>query len=149
MTNQVQLDAFGNPIVGNNVYAVQSKQDKQDRPRAKYWLNIGLMLPNPNKEGELQFVQVAGCGIGMDTANRPEIKGTKEFQQLLTAQNVLLDNLIKKCSELEVGTSVVLPHQEGTFCVQLTHADSRSQEERKSDNVSDNPYLAKINQIKL
>lgn len=144
----MQFDAFGNPI-NTAVVTNSAVVEKKEKPKAKYWLNIGLMLPNPNKEGELQFVQVAGCGIGLDTALRPEIKGSKEFQQLLTTQVTLLDKLIERAAKLEVGTSVVLPHLEGGFAIQLTHADTRDQEQRKADGAVDNPYLKALNELKI
>ena len=140
----MMFDAFGNPIT-NSAVAVE----KKEKPKAKYWLNIGLMLPNPNKEGELQFVQVAGCGIGLDTALRPDIKGSKEFQQLLTTQVTLLDKLIERAGKLEVGTSIILPHLEGSFAIQLTHADTRDQEKRKEDAAVDNPYLKALNSLNI
>ena len=140
----MMFDAFGNPIT-NSAVAVEN----QEKPKAKYWLNIGLMLPNPNKEGELQFVQVAGCGIGLDTALRPDIKGSKEFQQLLTTQVTLLDKLNERASKLEVGTSIILPHLEGSFAIQLTHADTRDQEQRKADGAVDNPYLKALSSLNI
>ena len=140
----MMFDAFGNPIT-NSAVAVE----KKEKPKAKFWLNIGLMLPNPNKEGELQFVQVAGCGIGLDTALRPDIKGSKEFQQLLTTQVTLLDKLTERASKLEVGTSIVLPHLEGSFAIQLTHADTRDQEQRKADGAVDNPYINALNNLHI
>lgn len=144
----MQFDAFGNPI-NTAVVANSATVEKKDKPKAKYWLNIGLMLPNPNKEGELQFVQVAGCGIGLDTALRPEIKGSKEFQQLLTTQVTLLDKLTERASKLEVGSSIILPHLEGSFAIQLTHADTRDQEQRKADGAVDNPYLKALNNLNI
>ena len=80
----MMYDAFGNPITNSAVANSAVAVEKKEKPKAKYWLNIGLMLPNPNKEGELQFVQVAGCGIGLDTALRPDIKGSKEFQDAVS-----------------------------------------------------------------
>lgn len=145
----MMFDAFGNPINTAVVNTAAVAVEKKDKPKAKFWLNIGLMLPNPNKEGELQFVQVAGCGIGLDTALRPEIKGSKEFQQLLTTQVTLLDKLIERADKLEVGSSVVLPHLEGGFAIQLTHADTRDQEQRKADGAVDNPYLKALNSLNI
>lgn len=144
----MQFDAFGNPI--NTAVVTNSETvEKEKKPKAKYWLNVGLMLPNPNKEGELQFVQVAGCGIGLDTALRPDIKGSKEFQQLLTTQVTLLDKLTERAGKLEVGTSIVLPHLENGFAIQLTHADTRDQEQRKADGAVDNPYLKALNSLNI
>lgn len=144
----MQFDAFGNPI-NTAVVTNAATVEKKEKPKAKYWLNIGLLLPNPNKEGELQFVQVAGCGIGLDTALRPEIKGSKEFQQLLTTQVTLLDKLTERASKLEVGASTILPHLEGGFAIQLTHADTRDQEQRKADGAVDNPYLKALNSLNI
>ena len=144
----MMFDAFGNPIT-NSAVANSAVAEKKEKPKAKYWLNIGLMLPNPNKEGELQFVQVAGCGIGLDTALRPEIKGSKEFQQLLTTQVTLLDKLVERASKIDVGTSVILPHLEGGFAIQLTHADTRDQEQRKADGAVDNPYLKALDSLRI
>ena len=145
----MMFDAFGNPITNSAVANSAVAVEKKEKPKAKYWLNIGLMLPNPNKEGELQFVQVAGCGIGLDTALRPEIKGSKEFQQLLTTQVTLLDKLTERASKLEVGTTIILPHLEGGFAIQLTHADTRDQEQRKADGAVDNPYLKALNSLNI
>ena len=142
----MMFDAFGNPITNS---AVAIEKEKKEKPKAKYWLNIGLMLPNPNKPGEMQFVQVAGCGIGLDTALRPEIKGSKEFQQLLTTQVTLLDRLIERAKKLEVGTSIVLPHLESGFCVQLTHADTRDQEQRIAEGTIGNPYLDALKSLNI
>ena len=144
----MQFDAFGNPI-NTAVVPNPATAEKKDKPKAKYWLNIGLLLPNPNKEGELQFVQVAGCGMGLDTALRPEIKGSKEFQQLLTTQVTLLDKLTERASKLEVGSSIILPHLEGGFAIQLTHADTRDQEQRKADGAVDNPYMKALNNLNI
>ena len=140
----MMFDAFGNPITNSAV-----EVEKKEKPKAKFWLNVGLLLPNPNKEGELQFVQVAGCGIGLDNALRPDIKGSKEFQQLLTTQVTLLDKLTERASKLEVGTSIILPHLEGSFAIQLTHADTRDQEQRKADGAVDNPYLKALNSLHI
>ena len=145
----MMFDAFGNPITNSAEANSAVAAERRERPKAKFWLNVGLMLPNPNKEGELQFVQVAGCGIGLDTALRPDIKGSKEFQQLLTTQVTLLDKLTERASKLEVGTSIVLPHLEGSFAIQLTHADTRDQEQRKADGAVDNPYLKALNSLHI
>lgn len=142
----MQFDAFGNPVT---TAVVTNSVEKKEKPKAKFWVNIGLMLPNPSKEGELVFIQVAGCGIGLDTTLRPEIKGSREFQQLLTTQVTLLDKLVERASKLEVGTSVVLPHQPGGFCLQLTHADTRDQDQRKADGAVDNPYLKALDSLNI
>ena len=142
----MMFDAFGNPITNS---AVAVEKEKKEKPKAKYWLNVGLMLPNPNKEGEMQFVQVAGCGIGLDTALRPEIKGSKEFQQLLTTQDKLLDLMLERASKLEVGTSIVLPHLEGGFAIQLIHTNTKNQDQRKADNAVDNPYLEALKRLNI
>lgn len=149
--SNIQIDAFGNPIVTNtvaNATGVVAVQGQQVKPKAKYWLNIGLVVKNP-QSGEDQFLQVAGCGIGLDTVNRPEIKGSLEFQQLLTAQTSLLDKLIETASTLGVGESRVLPHQEGSFALQLTHADVRTQDERLEQGKKDNPYLKAMQELNL
>lgn len=145
MSQVQQYDAFGNPILNpvhttNSIGVVALDNTKKERQKAKYWLNIGLMLPDP-QTNQMKFVQVAGCGIGLDTATLPELKGSTEFQKLLATQIKLHSKLLDRVKALPVGESIVLPHQEGTFCLQLTHADTRSQDERLRDASADNDYL--------
>lgn len=148
---QVQLDAFGNAIQNtgtvNGATGVVANTNNTKKPKAKYWLNIGLVLPNPKNPEETQFVQVMGCGVGLDTVNRQEIKGSLEFQQLLGVQSVLLDNLIERAKSLPVGESTVLPHMQGGFAIQLTHADTRTNEEKLAASTTDNPYMDMLKQL--
>lgn len=148
---QVQLDAFANPIQNavantvNSATGVVSNNTK--KPKAKYWLNVGLMLPNPKNPTEKQFIQVMGCGVGLDSVNRQDIKGSLEFQQLLGVQTLLLDNLIERARKLPIGESVVLPHSEGGFALQLTHADTRSNDEKLTASTENNPYMDMLRQL--
>lgn len=83
-----------------NVAGVNS--DRQDRPKAQLWLNVGYDMHG-------KFIQLPNGGIPLDTMAEAELRGQNEdFIKQRTAQNELLKTLVTEGQKLAPGEEVTL-----------------------------------------
>jgi hypothetical protein len=93
-------------LFGNTKQAAAS--NKQDKPKANFWLNVGLL--KKVDDGEV-FLSLP-IGIPLDTQDRlPETSSNKEFAQMQAARNNIMDQLIAYANTMEPGQDIVIDLQ--------------------------------------
>jgi len=85
---------------------------KEERVAAVWWLNFGYpVLVQEEVDGEMKevekFVSLPG-GVALDTMKEHEIKGSIPYQQLLTAKNDLLKELLTEGANMAPGEEIIL-----------------------------------------
>lgn len=94
-----------------NAPAVNVSENKDDRPKAQVWLNIGatIQLTNPST-GEVEDVFLAlPQGIPLDTMEPMEVRGTnKNWANMVQAKNWVLEELKKMAEGIEPGGEQIL-----------------------------------------
>jgi hypothetical protein len=90
---------------GNKNAAANSRSD---RPKAQFWLNVGLVK---QVKGEEVFLSLP-VGIPLDTQDRlPETSSNKEFAQMQAARNNIMDQLLAYAQTMEAGDDVIIDLQ--------------------------------------
>jgi len=109
-------DRFGN-IAQQMAAANSSTASKLDKPKAKFWLNVGYEQPNDPK---YPFVSLNN-GIAIDTMERHELKGNnQEYLTLLKKQNDFADLIQAAAEQLEPGQTEIISRCEVSgICLQL------------------------------
>lgn len=112
--------------------AVANKSAATERPKAKYWLNVGYMAG----EGEdAKFISLP-TGIPLDTQEHVSTKSSNaDFRAMRCAQNDLLDQLTAFAEGLEPGEEGIIQLQ-----VQLR----RVKEEEADIPADENKYARKL-----
>jgi hypothetical protein len=89
-----------------------SNANTQDRPKAQLWLNVGYDIDNIDPETGNKvttFIQLPSGGIPLDTMAEAPMRGQNDdFLKRLTAQNLLLKELIAEGGKLQPGGEVTL-----------------------------------------
>lgn len=82
-----------------------------DRPNAKIWLNVGMILPFTNENGEEEQVFVSiPKGIAFDTMEKMEARGNNpENNQKIETGNFIMEHFQKEVESLKPGETVILP----------------------------------------
>lgn len=114
-------------------FGASKNTSKEDKPKANFWLNIGL---EKDVNGEKIFLALP-VGIPLDTQERlKETSSNKEFAQLQAARNHLLEQLIKfSGKELKPGEDTLIDLQ-----VQIR----RVRDHEDVSTGSDNPYAIQL-----
>jgi hypothetical protein len=106
-----------------------------DKPKAKFWINLGYASGVMDDEGNDRFVSLP-VGIPLDTQDRlPTTSRNKEFAAFQAARNDLLDQLMELAGGLEPGEDCILKLE-----VQLR----RVNDEQPEASISDNKFARKI-----
>lgn len=77
-----------------------------DRPNAKLWINIGVTttVTDPNSGEPVEHFVALPMGLPLDTMSKLDVKGgTEDYRARLTAQNDLLDAVLKKAEDVAPG----------------------------------------------
>lgn len=113
--------------------AVANKPAATERPKAKYWLNVGYTANEGTEEAK--FISLP-TGIPLDTQEHVSTKSSNaDFRAMRCAQNDLLDQLVAFAEGLEPGEEGVIQLQ-----VQLR----RVKEEEADIPADENKYARKL-----
>lgn len=94
-----------------NKEASNAPTQTDDRPNAKIWLNIGMMLPFTNEKGEEEEIFISiPKGVAFDTMEKMEARGNNpENNQKIETGNFIMEHFQKELESLEPGQTVMLP----------------------------------------
>ncbi|QYW02213.1 ssDNA-binding protein [Stenotrophomonas phage Philippe] len=103
---------FGRRFGAGSQQPSQNQQGnaKQDRPKSKFWINVGYPITVTNDDGTTreEFISLS-MGIPLDSVEyKPATSSNKDWAQREAAQNHLLDLLKSKGSELQPGEALIL-----------------------------------------
>ena len=113
--------------------AVANKPAATERPKAKYWLNVGYTTNEGTEEAK--FISLP-TGIPLDTQEHVSTKSSNaDFRAMRCAQNDLLEQLVAFAEGLEPGEEGVIQLQ-----VQLR----RVKEEAAPIAADENKYARKL-----
>lgn len=125
----------------SNVAANAAGVSNGNKPKAKYWLNVGSMLNLPDPETgvlRLEFVPLP-FGLALDTMQ--PTSGNGRFANL---RNGMLKHVLQACQSLEPGQAVfVNPNaQEGELQIQI---QARSEAQAMPDAEAEAINAVKLN----
>ena len=104
--------------LGNNLPEAAASSVKEERPQAKFWLNVGYEVEVTGSDGttETRFVSLP-MGVALDTMQHKKPgKVTTETGQIISAGNNLLDDLIKGAQAIPAGGTQIVNLQ-----IQIRH----------------------------
>lgn len=129
--------------IGNGItFGVRNNSNEtaktDDRPKAKYWANIGQLNEAVDEaSGEIvtTFVGVIG-GIALDTAQMLDItKGTKMFVAKQTARNQLHGDVLEACKRMAPGEDIYIGDgADGGLVIQLHCVKAEAEVVAPSEN---------------
>jgi hypothetical protein len=109
---------------------------QQERPKAKYWLNIGYTVSTPNGD---TFVSTP-YGLALDTMTKcKESSSNEQFSMLQQAKNGLLDQLLEGCANIPAGEDILLGTLPNGLEIRIRHAKD---EAVPTSGV--NPFMKKL-----
>ena len=90
-----------------------SSSDNGMKPKAKFWINVGIKIKK--SDGTFEFISLP-VGIAADTMRRNTVPANKsEYATKLTKQNQLLDDALSVFESLEPGQSMEVESIVGQF----------------------------------
>ena len=96
-----------------NSKSEESTSDNAMKPKAKFWINVGIKIKK--SDGTFEFISLP-VGIAADTMRRNTIPTNKsEYAVKLTKQNQLLDDALSVFESLEPGQSIEVESIVGQF----------------------------------
>lgn len=109
-----------------------SNTAKQDRPVAKFWLNIGYNVPGAGDDGEDRFVALP-VGIPLDTMKPVTTNSRNDsYREFMAAKNDLLEQIMEAAQKLQPGEERKLNLE-----IQLRHvADVQAPVERETNRFA-------------
>lgn len=118
----------------------QPKNQTEDRPKAKFWMNIGVPADVVlEDEDEARFISLP-VGIPLDTQERlPTNSRNDTFSAFQSARNNLLDQIMAFAENLAPGEEAIMPLQ-----VQLR----RVSEEQAPIAPENNAFAVKLNLVR-
>lgn len=125
-------------LFGTN--AKNQPNQTQELKKAQFWLNIGYGVEvdvrddEGNVETEQRFVSLP-MGIPLDTMEHLKMTKNTEFNQLQSARNDLLDQILAAAEKLQPGESKTL---------RLDVEVRRVQGEMPAVEAKDNPFALKL-----
>jgi hypothetical protein len=124
---------FGN----RNAQRGAANGNRQDLPKAQFWLNFGYMAGEGDNE---KFVSLP-TGIPLDTMERVSVRSSnQEFAMYQAARNALLDQLLEAAAKLEPGDDYVI-NADGGLAIQIRRVNA---EQAAPSTGSDNPFARKL-----
>lgn len=102
----------------------------QDRKEAKVWLNIGYYSDEVDDNGEPIFVSLP-YGLAIDTMNELKVTGNKEWRDLASAKNNLLEQLTEFGLALAEGETQDI----NTLVIQLRRANDVEETPTKENRL--------------
>lgn len=112
------------------------KSSNSDRPKARFWLNVGILTKVTNAEGEQvdHFVALPQ-GIPLDTMEPLAIRGQNmDYRARLSAQNDLLQQAIAVATTLAPGETKLLTSGGTGLQVQVRHVAAEAEAIASEDN---------------
>lgn len=120
-----------------NKAASSKSSSTEERPKAKYWLNIGYNVEHGEGDDRTETFVSLPVGIPLDLQDKITVRSSNhEFASLQTARNELLEQLVEYAGGLEAGEERIL-----TLSIQLR----RIKEEPVPIKSADNVFSAKLN----
>ena len=96
-----------------NTKPEESTSDNAMKPKAKFWINVGIKIKK--SDGTFEFISLP-VGIAADTMRRNTIPANRsEYATKLTKQNQLLDDALSVFESLEPGQSMEVESIVGQF----------------------------------
>lgn len=111
-----------------------------DRPRARFWMNIGYDsgVPHENDPEQTVFISLSQ-GIPLDTMEHQSTAVRNPFiAGIRQAQNDLLDQILEECESLKPGESRIISAGEKGLQIQIRAVS----QELDEDALADNPFKA-------
>lgn len=117
--NPIQPRRFS---LGDNLPSAAAESAKEERPQAKFWLNIGYEVAVKDADGVegTRFISLP-VGLPLDTQQHRVTRGTGEVAQIISAGNDLLDDLIKAAQAIPAGETKLVNLQ-----IQIRHVQEAS-----------------------
>lgn len=113
---------FPRPVIGANL---QGQSQKDERPKSKFWLNIGYNVKNGSEDGKSDLFVSLNYGIPLDSVEKLKIAGSnKHYQSLLGARNTLLEDLMSVAQTMQPGETLIIGgSDDGGLAIQLRHVN--------------------------
>lgn len=111
-----------------------------DRPKAKYWMNIGYDsgVPHENNPDETVFISLSQ-GIPLDTMEHQSTAIRNPFMAgIRQAQNDLLDQILEECATLKAGEARIISPNDSGLQIQIRAVT----QELDDSALADNPFKA-------
>lgn len=117
--NAIQPRRFS---LGDNLPSAAAESAKEERPQAKFWLNVGYEVAVKDADGVegTRFISLP-VGLPLDTQQHRATRGTGEVAQIISAGNDLLDELIKAAQAIPAGETKLVNLQ-----IQIRHVQEAS-----------------------
>lgn len=123
---------------GNNNSSAASTSTTTDKPKAKFWLNIGYVAAGAGDDGEDRFVSLP-VGIPLDTMEHVATNSRSDsYREFQSARNDLLDQIMSVAAELAPGQD-----QELNLTIQLR----RVAEEQAPVEAGNNRFARELNLV--
>lgn len=113
----------------NNPGNLASGASQSERPKAKFWMNIGYCTNDP----KYPFVSLSN-GIPLDPSDLHEIRGSAEYANFLSAQNQLLKDVMAQAETLEPGQDMIFESADMPLAIQLRHVRDQQTEVAPDQN---------------
>lgn len=125
--------AFPRPILGAGL---SGQQTKEERPKSKFWLNIGYNVKNGSEDKKSDVFVSLNYGIPLDSVEKLKISGSnKHYQSLLGARNTLLEDLLATAQQMQPGETILIGGDDnGGLAIQLRHVNDEAAEINPDDN---------------
>lgn len=138
--------AFGN---SSNLFrpGAQSNTNREDLPKAEFWLNVGYMVTVEIDEiKETRFVSLP-IGIALDTMEQLNTNsGNASWSMFQQARNQLHVDIMEIAKTLKAGEEVILggdASDSNQLCIQLRRVKGPSE----AVNPADNPFARRASTI--
>jgi hypothetical protein len=119
--------------------AATATSSNQSKPKAQFWINIGVLTEHKDDNGEQRFVSLA-TGIALDTMETlPTNSKNVMFGQFQAARNDLRDQLVAAASTLKPGEAAYINAESG-LKIQIR----RVSEEVNAVAGEGNPFRVKL-----
>jgi hypothetical protein len=125
----------GSRLFGAQNSGSNNRQDRQDRPEAQVWANLGFVVERSEEDGGNRFVALP-VGLPLDTMETRRPRGTGELGQLDAAGNDLLKQLQDYASALKPGEESIV-----TMQVQIRRIKDKGDEVKADES---NPFSIKL-----
>lgn len=125
---------FPRPVIGANL---QGKPAADERPKSKYWLNVGYNVPNGSEDGKSDLFVSLNYGIPLDSVEKMKITGSnKHYQSLLGARNCLLEDLLAQAATMQPGETLIIGGADdgSGLAIQLRHVNEEVAEVDPDNN---------------
>lgn len=121
---------------GANNGNMGSSNTAQDKPKAKFWLNVGY----ETGDAKYPFVSLP-LGIPLDMSDANELRGSNEYVNFLSAQNSLLEQIIEQANTLAPGEDRIFAAGDSGLAFQIRHVRGEVEATPADQNTLARPNL--------